>query len=204
MAVYDNTYSRMVAWLKIILPLAALAILSTLFLASKSTDLTRNIPVAQGTVEDLAREQRIGKPSYAGVIDNGTAVTLTAKSAHPPAEGETEFKAADLRATLSTPGGETIDAIAPEGHFDIFERKATLAGGVTIKTSAGYTIQTTSITANLKDGLAETQDMITGDGPLGHFEAGQMVLKQQSGGTSSPSYELVFKKGVHLVYLPQQ
>ncbi len=53
MATYDNTYSRVVAWLKILLPLLALAILSTLFLVARTIDPAQNIPYADVDIDEL-------------------------------------------------------------------------------------------------------------------------------------------------------
>ena len=52
-----NTYSTVVSWAKIILPLVALGLLSTLFLFSRTPDPNRAIPFAAVDVEELAREQ---------------------------------------------------------------------------------------------------------------------------------------------------
>jgi lipopolysaccharide export system protein LptC len=204
MATYDNSYSRMVAWLKIILPLAALAILSTLFLASRSIDSARSIPFADGTIKELAREQRIGKPSFSGVTDNGTAVTIAADSARPLADGQQGFSAVGLRATLASNAGYTVEVMAKTGQFNSETRMADLGGGVRLDTSSGYRIETASLTASLENALVQTGGAITADGPLGHISAGKMVLRQQSDGDAAATYELVFKNGVKLLYLPQQ
>ena len=54
-------HSRLVGWLKVVLPLAALAILSTLFLLADLIDPTAAIPYAEVDVEDLARDPRWGR-----------------------------------------------------------------------------------------------------------------------------------------------
>ena len=60
MAVADNTYSRVVGWLKILLPLGALALLSTLFLFARGIAPVGEIPYAE--LEEIAREARISDP----------------------------------------------------------------------------------------------------------------------------------------------
>jgi len=67
MAACDNTYSRVVAWLRIALPLLALAILSTLFLLARTIDPAQNLPYADIDIDELTREQRIGNPQFAAV-----------------------------------------------------------------------------------------------------------------------------------------
>ncbi len=203
MPAYDDSYSRLVAWLKIVLPLAALAILSTLFLVSRSHELSRSIPIAKGQVEELARDQKIGSPAFSGVTDSGTAINIFAQSAQPDPNKPGLIQAVDLRADLKTPSGATFQARAAAATFDPEAGQAVLRAGVTVTTSTGYTIQTDVLTADTQATRMATRGKITADGPLGRIEAGKMVLRQQSDAGSPASYELVFKEGVHLVYQPQ-
>ena len=73
-----DAHTRVVTWLKIALPLAALAILSTLFLLADKIDPEDALPYAEVDVEDLAREPRMTLPSYAGTTSDGAALSLTA------------------------------------------------------------------------------------------------------------------------------
>jgi len=77
----DNTYSRVVAWAKVLLPLLALALLSTLFLVARTVDPAQKLPFADIDVDAIAREQRIGAPKFNGVTKEGTAISLSADSA---------------------------------------------------------------------------------------------------------------------------
>ena len=81
----DNLRSNVVAWLKIVLPLAALAAMSTLFLLSRTIDPADAIPYATVDVEDRIREPRMTAPTYSGVTSDGAALTLTADEARPDA-----------------------------------------------------------------------------------------------------------------------
>ncbi|HDR29767.1 MAG TPA: hypothetical protein ENN83_14595, partial [Rhodovulum sp.] len=63
MASHDNAYSRFIALAKIVLPLAALGILSTLFLISRDTPSGDDLPYSRVAVDELIREQRIGAPN---------------------------------------------------------------------------------------------------------------------------------------------
>ena len=80
-------HSRLVGWLKVVLPLAALAILSTLFLLADRIDPTAAIPYAEVDVKDLVRDPRMTAPAYAGTTADGAGITLSATEARP-ASGE--------------------------------------------------------------------------------------------------------------------
>ena len=73
-----DRHTRLVGWLKVILPLTALAILSTLFLVARRVDPEAALPYAEVDVEDLAREPRMTAPTYAGTTEDGAALTLSA------------------------------------------------------------------------------------------------------------------------------
>ena len=71
-------HSRLVKAAKVVLPFAALAILSTLFLLPRPVDPTRAIPQFGIDIEDLASDPRVTTASYAGVLEDGGALTVTA------------------------------------------------------------------------------------------------------------------------------
>src|SRR6056297_3765960 len=81
----DNFHSRLVAWMKIILPLLALGLLSTLFLISRNVDPTKSVPVTNIDLEQRADDLGATNPSFAGVTNRGDQVSVRAKQAKPDA-----------------------------------------------------------------------------------------------------------------------
>ena len=61
-------YSRLIAWLKILFPLGALVLLSTIFLLSRSPDPIAVIPLLEEGVGSDETEQ-VGRPFFAGTTD---------------------------------------------------------------------------------------------------------------------------------------
>ncbi|WP_108483743.1 hypothetical protein [Oceaniglobus ichthyenteri] len=203
MARFDNRYSRLVAWLKVILPLTALAILSTLFLVSKKADPTRAIPYSEVEVAAILREQRIDRPDYSGVTRDGTAITMAATSARP--ETTDSVSAEQLRLRLETRDGGILDLTAGTGLVDTGRQQADLTDGVKILTSTGYAIETQGVSARLDITDVFSEGEISAQGPMGQLNAGQMQLKQHPAPGSAedgPSYVLVFNQGVRLIYQP--
>jgi len=195
MAATSDGYSRLVAWMKIILPLIALAMLSTLFLVSRGIDPGKTIPYADVDVERLAREARIGAPSYAGMTEDGAAVSFRAESALP---GSDTFTAQRPEARIELPTGRTILIEAKRGHVDREAGIAALAGEAVVETSDGYRIETDEAEARLDMTLVETLGPVRGEGPVGEFDAGRMVLNH----SEAEGYVLRFEGGVNLVYRP--
>jgi len=149
MALYDNSYSRAVAWLKILLPLLALGILSTLFLLSRTIEPSQTLPYADVDAKEFAREQRIGAPNYSGVAANGAAITLIADSARPKFGHPEIIDASKLDARIKQTDGTIIDIAALAGTFNTDTQYAVLTGDVKEKSSTGYTLATEKMSAML-------------------------------------------------------
>ena len=194
-----DTHTRVVGWLKVALPLMALAILSTLFLVADRIDPEDALPYAEVDVEDLASEPRMTAPSYSGMTSDGGALTLTASEARPASEG-TVAEAQGLRLELATPDGGRTDLLAATAVMDTTARQVVLSGGVTVTTDTGYRLETAEVAAKLDRSSLESRGEVRATGPAGQITAGGMTLSQDN--QTPGDYLLIFNKGVRLVYLP--
>lgn len=194
-----DRHTRVVGWLKVALPLMALAILATLFLLADRIDPDAALPYAEVDVQDRAREPRMTAPTYAGTTSDGAALTLSADDARPESDGA-PGKASGLRLQLDTPDGGQTELMAATAVMDQEERQIVLSGGVSIATSTGYKLQTAEVTAKLDRSGLESRSPVTATGPGGEISAEGMILSQDI--RTPGAYVLVFKGGVRLVYLP--
>lgn len=195
-----DLHSRMVAWAKILLPLAALGILSTLFLFARAIDPDDAIPYATVDIEDRIREPRMTAPTYSGVTSDGASLSVQAAEARP-GSADGAATAQSLIARLETPDGALTDLVAASGTLDDGAGVLSLTGDVRMTTSSGYTVQSQAMTARLdRTGVTSPGD-ITATAPMGTINATGMSLEQ----TATPGdYVLVFKGRVRLIYTPQQ
>lgn len=194
-----DRHTRLVGWLKVALPLAALAILSTLFLVARRIDPEAALPYAEVDVQDLAREPRMTAPTYAGTTEDGAALTLSASEARPKAEG-VAAQAAGLRLDLATPDGGETELVAASAVMDDATRQVLLSGGVTVTTSSGYRLETAEVSARLDRTGLESRSPVVATGPAGEIRADGMSLSQDI--RTPGSYVLVFNGNVRLVYQP--
>lgn len=192
-----DRHSRLVAWLKIVLPLIALAILSTLFLLSRRIDPQDAIPFAEVDVQDRAREPRLTAPAYSGTTRDGAALTVTAAEARPDAGGGAS--AQRLVARLVAPGGQVTEVTADRADLSEGAGDLVLTGAVTVTTSTGYRIATPRVTAALDRTLVTGDGPVTATGPLGELTAGGLRLTAEG---PDASHVLVFNAGVKLIYRP--
>lgn len=199
MAMADNAYSRLVFWLKVLLPVAALGILSTLFLVAETLDPEKAIPYADVDVEKILREQGITRPRFGGVTDGGASVTIGAASVRPDAGNTARLIGRELSGQILIPDGARIDVMSPTGIVDGATREVTLQGGAALTSSLGYRLETEELISRFDIVRSEATGEVRGTGPIGALTAGGMLLEQDA---ETQGYVLVFKDGVRLVYDP--
>ena len=193
-----DTHTRIVNTLKVTLPLAALAILSTLFFFSSEVDPTQSIPYAELNIAELVREQRGTAPYFAGVTDDGVAVTLTGTTALPDPTNDRRVTMAELDARFVTPGGESVELVAPLAELDSGLNTANLLGGVTVSRSDGVTLKADELLTDMATGRIESLGPITGDGPFGTLSANSMVMERPS---PDAAHTIIFQGNVEVIYL---
>lgn len=189
-----DRYSRFVGWMKILLPLGALVLLSTLFLFARRPVPEGDIPYAR--IEEIARDPRVTAPAFAGVTDDGSAVSLTAATVRPQPDNPEAFNIADFRVEIVTPGGDRIEVTAAEGAYDGPARRVSLTGLARVVSSSGYEMETTGLVADLGEGTLHTLGPLEVRAPYGLIAAGRLQI--EDGGDV-----MVFNGGVRLLYQPQ-
>jgi lipopolysaccharide export system protein LptC len=188
-----DLHSRVVGMAKIVLPLLALAALSSLFMFARVIDPDAAIPYADVDVDAYARDPRLTAPTYAGTTRDGAMLTLSADEARPAAGGAT---ATGVRLSLVPEGGPETQVTAAAAalsatHLD-------LTGGVVVATPNGLSVNADALRAAL-DRTEMTAGPVTATGPLGALTAAGMRLDQRDG-----AEVLDFTGGVTVIYRPPQ
>lgn len=203
--------TRIVRWLRVLLPLVALAMLSTMFLLSRGSDTESRIPYAEVDAQAAAREGRIVGPEYMGVTEDGVQMSLAASSVAPDAAAG-GGRAQDLRLDWQRPDGVTADLVAPSGGAG--EGVVSLEGGVVMSTSTGWQVRTDRIEAQTERSVITADQGIEADAPFGTLRADRMRLAPEGdaggdvdtdtgadAGGDKPAI-LNFSGGVRLIYQP--
>lgn len=196
MAVFDNRHSRIVAWLKVVLPLAALAILSTLFLLADRRGDNRELPYSQVEIDRMVNEQRIANPNYSTVTDDGTALALSADEVRPDEDDPSEMIAANVIGVIEPEPGTRID-VSSDRALTRDGRTVALTGDVAIRSTTGYRLDSEALSIDIETATATSPGRVTGTGPLGRMEAGALELTETDG-----RYLLNFTGGVKVLYVP--
>ncbi|WOI55997.1 LPS export ABC transporter periplasmic protein LptC [Palleronia sp. LCG004] len=195
MAVYDNRHSRRVALLKVILPLLALAILSTLFLVADRRGTGDTVPFSSVEIDRIAAGQQIAGPNYTTVTEDGSALTLAARDV-ASSDGVAELR--DIIAVIEYSDGTRIDLTSDTGNLGSGEGAAQLVGGVALGSSNGYRIEGSAFDISRATGRIVSDAPVRGEGPPGTLDAGGLTVDGRDG-----NYVLNFTDGVKLLYQPR-
>jgi len=122
------TYTRVVTWLKIGLPIAAPGLLSTLFLFARDRDITGDVPFAKGDLEDRAQGQQLTKPHFAGMTTAGDRVSVTAAAARPDGDEPRLMVITGISSRIDLATGEHFALASGEGWINNRTGEVEIAG----------------------------------------------------------------------------
>jgi lipopolysaccharide export system protein LptC len=191
-----NFYSQFVGFLKVTLPLAALILMSTVFLFARAPSPETTIPYAE--IQEIAREPGLSGAQFSGVADDGSVISLTARNTRPVGDIIT---ADTLLAGIDTVDGTRIDISAGTGEINNSAQTARLTGLARMVTSNGYEMETAGFIANLSTGRIVSEGALEVQAPFGALTAGNLVIETPEG---TDEQVMLFQNGVRLVYTPQQ
>jgi lipopolysaccharide export system protein LptC len=194
----DNLYSQAVGWAKIILPLGAIALLSSLFLFARETSSPDEVALARA--EEIAREQRLAAPEFSGLTDDGATVVISAKSAQPDTTRPDTMSIDDIRLRINTSEGIRIDVTAVRGEIDGRAQVARFLGLARIETSNGYELETNGLIVSLQSGVVTSEGLLEVRTPFGELSAGTVRFEVPS---EDEGQRMLFTEGVRLLYTGQ-
>jgi len=186
--------TRIVQLLRVILPLAALALLSVLFLLARKPAPEPAIPYAEGRFEELARAEGVGTPEFTTVTPDGATVTLRAARA-VPGEGDSGT-ATDLTLDWRSREGLLMVVTAPAGRID--GDRMELDGGTRMALSSGWQMTTEHLQADVAAGIVTAPQPVDVEAPFGELQGGTMRIGPDGQG----GRVLELNEGVRLLYRP--
>jgi len=199
----DDVYTRMVRVFRVAFPLAALILVGSIFVLSRSQNLREGLIIADGEMAVLAIGQKVTNPHFSGVTSTGDAFTITAEWALPDAPRP---EIIDLNRPITTVDfldGRSLQSRSTTGQLNLTKNQAVLSGEVRFQTSDGYDAKSDMLVINFETGNVTSPGPVSATGPLGSIDSGAMELRQNLrrnplGGRGV----LLFKSGVKVVYRP--
>ncbi len=204
MAARLGGYSRLVQILKIALPLAALAILSTLFLLSRQIRIG-DLPAGAGFDITILREaQGFGSPSIVGTTPQGDTIRISARRFIPDLSLTGGFRATEIAIVVERSESELIEFSAASGELAGPQQDVVFFGGVVVKMAGGVEISTDRIEARPDLSQIHAPGAVSGQTPFGDFSAGSMTLSRDRTPDGPAQYSVLFQNGVKLLYFPKE
>ncbi|WP_278922263.1 LPS export ABC transporter periplasmic protein LptC [Pseudophaeobacter profundi] len=192
-----DPYSRTVSYLKVLLPLAALALLSTLFMISRGVETEAVIPFADREIEERLRGQQVTAPFFSGSTAQGDEIQVTATVAR--AKADEPVIASGLEAEIRMVAGGRLTLSSDRGTVHPDQDLARFIGNVELTTADGMVVTTEALKTQLSRVQAESPGAIRATSALGDLTAGHMEITSE---TVGGPVHLLFTKGVKLVYAP--
>lgn len=194
-------HTRIVRAARLILPVLALALLSSLFLLTNTPDPDAAIPFSDADMTLLAQEQRLTTPRFAGVSKDDVSFSVSAELARPDPNDPRILSAEALSVAIDgLDGDHTLFVRAGKGQVDTGARTIQLAGEVGLRSSLGLVLTTDQLQADVSQMQIFAPSQITGTGPFGALTAGSMRLTRED---ATGAQLLLFEDGVALLYQPE-
>ncbi|WP_156901539.1 LPS export ABC transporter periplasmic protein LptC [Nisaea denitrificans] len=162
--------SRLVGFMKLILPALALAIIALIVswpqLIPDHTkfrlgDKVKNVLVA--ATDGLSMDQ----PRYVGVDEEHRPYEVTASRASQQSHGDDRLDLVNPQADLEVSDDEWMALSAATGIYDKKQKTIDLAGGVTVFHDQGYTVTSDTAQVLLDKGMARSDDPVSAHGQSG-------------------------------------
>ncbi|MEM1076759.1 MAG: hypothetical protein AAF665_09250 [Pseudomonadota bacterium] len=195
-----DSYSRLVTLLKIILPLIALALLSTVFLISRAVDTPTAIPFADNEVQQRLINRQVTGPYFTSKTADGHQLAIVAETVTSPGGQAGKKQAQDVTFHINLASGTDVDVVAQEAIINIGEDQSELSGDVVITTSRGLVVLSDYLNIYMSAIEVISPGAVEATMPFGTLDAGSMRLisPQESENRS----QMFFTNGVKLLYQP--
>lgn len=178
---FNQSYSKFVRWMRLVLPLAALIIVAILFTWT-GTEEDIAIPIQ----EQAAEQKNIGKnelvnPRFESMDENKQPYTVTA---HRAVQDETDEKLVILEqpvADMLLNSGNWVAVEADKGAYHQDTQKLLLEGHVKLFHDKGYQMETQKLHVDVEQNMAWSDDDVYGQGPAGTLNAKGMKANNATG-----------------------
>ncbi len=194
-----RTYSRAVAWMKVLLPLGSVALIAVLFLSIQDKGDLTDIFTAE-ELATLGAGLRLDNPRFAGVTEQGEPFVIRADWALPDSAMPRFIDLERPAGEIEMDDGRTVAAKAATGRLHRQSKVFVLEGEVALNTSDGYHIETGLIEFDLDAKTAKAPGPVSGTSPSGQIEAGS--FRATIGGDGEAGGQIWFENGVRLVFSP--
>lgn len=195
MASARNSYSRMVAWLKILLPLIAIAVLGTVFLFNSNDGFEAGFTFSRADIETLEKGSFIKSPQINGITQKGEPFHLLADEIRPLDADNTVVVITNLDVEFRFNSGAWAKVTSPSALMDVAAETVWFESGGRLVTSDGNTAVVDTLHLLMASGELQGSGIVA-DGPLGRVSAENFRIESNG----SENRVLWFENNVRMLY----
>jgi lipopolysaccharide export system protein LptC len=174
-------YSSFVRFMKRILPLAALVLaIAVIGYAVQPRD-TGQMALTFERMGAIENDLAMINPRLTGTDDNGLPFVVTASSALQLGPESERVQLENVNADLVLEDGTELNVIAAQGVIDNQTQTLDFYGGIELTTGDGYTAETETARADLRQGIVHGESPIAARGAMGNLTAQSFAFERQSG-----------------------
>jgi len=195
MALSHNSYSRMVAWLKILLPLIALGVLGTVFLFNSEDSFEAGFTFSRADIESLESGSFIKNPQVNGITKKGEPFYLLADEIRPMASDESLFVITNLNVEFRFSSDIWAKVTSESALMDVTAQTVWFESGGRLETSDGNVAVVDTLHLLMASGELQGSGIVA-NGPLGRVSADNFRVESNDG----ENRVLWFENNVRMLY----
>lgn len=187
----ERTRQRVVGFLKIALPLGALALIAAIFLFPRA-DLGESIGFSDLDF-DLRDGLQVNAPRFSGRDAEGRPFAVSAEWARPDRPDPERVALGPVRGEIALDARGVMTLEAGGGEMRPKADRLLLTEGVALATADGWRLSAASADLDMRAGALSAEGPVRGDGPGGEIDAAKMRAAQAPEG-----YIIWFEGGVRV------
>lgn len=172
-AVPGSSHDGLIRTLRVLLPIAALALAVFLGLAPMTVSRDISFVLAKDRVEVARERLRVSEALYRGTDSKGQPFQLRARSAVQASSRDPVVRLDGLSARIMLADGPA-SILARKGRYDMNNDKVMIDGPVIFTAADGYRIATRDVGVDLDTRQVASGAPVDGRMPLGRFSANRM------------------------------
>lgn len=164
--------NRIVAVLRVAVPLGGLALFSLLSVQIVEANLANDFSIASMSITN--DRLNVGAPTYSGQLSDGSSFSVTSERAEAALGQPNIIELSGTRALLNRANGEIITALAAEAELDAEAQTVTVPGVTDIARQDGLTANVNGLHIDV------VKQVVTADGPASLRTAEGQTLEAKS------------------------
>jgi len=172
-AAAGSSHDRLIATLRILLPMAVGVLAAFLALAPLTVGRDISFVLSKDRVDVAKERMRVTHATYRGENSKGEAFSLDAASAVQATSRDPIVHLTQLDAKIQLQGGPAMIR-ANQGRYDMDNQNIAIDGPVQLDSADGYHITTRDVFVDMDERMAHSRAPVDGTMPLGHFSADRM------------------------------